>query len=515
VPLRFIEETGVLNALKFGVVVSDVRGAVMFANATAISMYAPDGRPLTGADLHDLLAGGDSGEDAREGVDRALSGEPWTGEVVDTGPDGSERMIRLGMTPIHEGDAVTGVVVLCEELTAARQAAALAAVNERRLRLAYDAAQLGSWQWDMASGQVVWDERLEEIFGFPPGGYDQTFETWLGAIHPDDRETTMKIVNDAVEARSSYNLNVRIVWPDGSLHWIESLGRVTTDDAGNPTGSIGCVWDTTSRREIEEELAAAFEAQEEASHRAEEISVERERLVVRVSEIADHLQTSLAASPIPDVEGATIAVHYAPGGDELEHVGGDWYDAVRTSEGSLAFVVGDVMGRGVQAATTMVRVRAGIRGLLTVDPLPHVVLAHADVLLARDSPEQFVTAVAVLIDPQTGALSTSNAGHIPLVLMRPDGSTELVGSSGLPLGLPEGLARRAHLETLEPGTTVLMVTDGVVEGRDYDVDEGIDRLRSLATKFAHAPLDVLVGQIATLADPTLRDDVTVVAVRLT
>jgi PAS domain S-box-containing protein len=514
VPLRFIEETGVLNALGLGVVVADPRGVVLFANDTAASLFGTGREGIAGTDLHGLLAGVGSVEEVRLGLDRALGGKAWRGEVLHAGPEGSDRLIGLTVTPIHEGEDVTGVAVVSEELTAVRVAEAAAAASEKRLRLAYDAAQLGSWHWDMATGLVVWDERLEEIFGLAPGTYDGTFETWLGLIHPDEHPSVLAILDEAMAARSSYNLNVRIVWPDGSHHFIESLGRVTTNEAGEPNGTIGCVWDTTAKREVEQELAAAFEAQRLASHVAEEMSVERERLVVRVSEIADHLQTSLAASPLPDVQGAEIAVHYAPGGDELEHVGGDWYDAVRGADGSVAVIVGDVMGRGVQAATTMVRVRAGIRGLLTVDPLPHEVLAHADVLLARDAPEQFVTAVVALIDPRTGALSVCNAGHIPVVLLRADGSAEVVSSSGLPLGLPEGLARMAHQETLEAGSTVLMVTDGVVEGREYDVDEGIERLRSLAEKFAAAPLDVLVAQIATLADSSLADDVTVVAVRL-
>jgi PAS domain S-box-containing protein len=510
---HIVEGASVLNALGQAVLVTDDAGVVTFVNDAAVQAY-PGHEALPGQQIGHVLAGLEPLELMQQGLAQAMSGSPWQGELFELGVDGSRRQVGLNLTPMRSGDEVTGLVVITEQLTAVRRAEAAAAASERRLRLAYDAAELGSWQWDMATGQVVWDKRLEEIFGFPPGGYDQTFETWLGAIHPDDRASTMQIVNDAVEARSSYNLNVRIVWPDGSLHWIESLGRVTTDEAGKPTGTIGCVWDTTARRKVEQDLAAAFEAQQVASHLAEEMTVEREKLVVRVSEIADHLQSSLAASPLPDVAGATIAVHYAPGGDDLEHVGGDWYDAVRTPDGSVAFVVGDVMGRGVQAATTMVRVRAGIRGLLTVDALPHVVLAHSDVLLARDAPEQFVTAVAVLIDPRTGDLSVCNAGHIPIVLVRPDGSAELVASSGLPLGLPEGLARKAHMETLEAGTTVVMVTDGVVEGRDYDVDEGIERLRLVAEKFAGAPLNVLVGQIAMLADPRLRDDVTVVAVRL-
>ena len=129
-------------------------------------------------------------------------------------------------------------------------------------------------------------------------------------------------------------------------------------------------------------------------------AAQRAQLMARTADIAEHLQLSLAASPLPFSEPFELAVHYAPGGDELEHVGGDWYDAVNTPSGTLAMVVGDVMGRGVLAATTMIRVRAGLRGLITVDPSPAHLLAFADELLVRDAPEQFVTAVAALLDPR-------------------------------------------------------------------------------------------------------------------
>jgi serine phosphatase RsbU (regulator of sigma subunit) len=162
----------------------------------------------------------------------------------------------------------------------------------------------------------------------------------------------------------------------------------------------------------------------------------------------------------------------------------------------------------------MIRVRAGIRGLLTVDPAPDVLLTHADVMLNRDAPEQFVTAVAVLVDPRTGRLTVSNAGHVPVLVLGPDGTVATAGTTGLPLGLPEVHTRTASELVLDSGSVVLLVTDGVVEGRGYDVDQGIDRLTALATKFVQAPLDVLVGQIATLSDRTLRDDVTVVAIRV-
>jgi PAS domain S-box-containing protein len=511
---RGIEGTSILNALGVAVVVADKTGSVVFLNDAAVQSYSGDRESLHGSKVASLLVGLEPHENVNKGLSQALSGSAYHDELTERG---SLRQIGLSLTPMFEGDdgEVTGLVVISEQLTAVREAKAAAAASERRLRLAYDAAELGSWQWDVATGLVVWDERLEAIFGLPPGGYDGTFETWLAMIHPDEHAGVLAILDEAMAKKSSYNLNVRIVWPDGSDHWIESLGRVTTDEAGEPTGTIGCVWDTTDKREVERELAAAFDAQQRASTLAEEMSEEREGLMLRLSEIADHLQTSLAASPIPDVEGISIAVEYAPGGDELEHVGGDWYDAVRTPDGQLACVVGDVMGRGVRAATTMIRVRAGIRGLLTVDWSPEVVLSHADVVLDRDAPEQFVTAVVALVDPVRHKLTMCNAGHVPVVVSRPGGKTDVVGAGvGLPLGLPEGFDRDFLEWELEPGSTVVMVTDGVVEGRDYDIDEGIARMAAVATELAEAPVEEVARRVAALADRSLRDDVTVVVVRL-
>src|SRR6476619_5696677 len=71
-------------------------------------------------------------------------------------------------------------------------------LTEQRLALAVDAAQLGSWTWDMASGTTTWDERLEEMHGLPPGGFGGTFEDWVAALHPDDREACITRVEDAL-----------------------------------------------------------------------------------------------------------------------------------------------------------------------------------------------------------------------------------------------------------------------------------------------------------------------------
>src|SRR3954453_8002146 len=133
-------------------------------------------------------------------------------------------------------------------------------VDEQRLRLVLRAGGFGTWVWDAASGVTTWDEQLEAVFGLPPGGFEGTYEGWKARLHPDDRDRVVATVQQAVADRSTYDINHRIVWPDGSVHWVEGLGQVTLDDTGAATGTIGCTRDITHRKLIEEQLAEAARA---------------------------------------------------------------------------------------------------------------------------------------------------------------------------------------------------------------------------------------------------------------
>lgn len=140
---------------------------------------------------------------------------------------------------------------------------------------AQEAAGLGTWRWDIATGHTSWDERLESLFGLPNGGFDGTFNMYVSLLHPDDREKVLAIVADAVEAKSRYGVDHRVVWPDGSVHWLSGVGGVTLDGNGAVTGTVGCTMDVTDR--IEKELIRQRLA--EATLRASDIEeVQRDRL---------------------------------------------------------------------------------------------------------------------------------------------------------------------------------------------------------------------------------------------
>ena len=134
--------------------------------------------------------------------------------------------------------------------------------------LAADAAELGTWEWDLSSGRVTWDERLEVMYGFAPGAFDGTYETYQQVLHPEDRSSVRNAIRHALETTSGHHVQHRIVRPDGTIRWIEGWGRVLQDDDGIVTGMVGVARDVTDRQETREELERA----------REDIAAETERL---------------------------------------------------------------------------------------------------------------------------------------------------------------------------------------------------------------------------------------------
>lgn len=556
------DELRLLDALSLAVLASDELGVVTFANDAATQMFARAAQELVGSQVVDLVTLGPGEEPALPNV---LQGIQWRGDLTVHASGGADLVAEATVNPILDANGVVvGAIAVLEDMTEMRRAQAEAVESETRLRLAHAAAELGTWHWNALDGTNVWDAQMHHIYGLPPGGFDGTWDAWVASIHPDDREQVIEIVQEAMAGLSSYVLRNRIVRPDGRPCWIEAHGKVLVGPDGGPAGTIGCVQDVTARIVLEQQRADASaralllqqvtadfsEAltpdQVAAVHTAglervrglidsdagapvaeadaqlldtlasqHEIAAARADLFLHTTAISEELQFSLAASPLPTLERFEVAAFYAPGGDDLEHVGGDWYDVVGTPTGGLVLVVGDVMGRGVRAATTMIHVRSALRGLLTVETSPAELLSAADQMMARDAPDQFVTAAALHIEPDGGELELSNAGHPPLLLIRADGSTEVVeGGAGLPLAVQPRDRRTSARLSLEPGATVVLVTDGVVESKDHDIDEGIDVLRRRAGELAGEPLDALVAGLAALADERLHDDVTVVAARL-
>ena len=249
------------------------------------------------------------------------------------------------------------------------------------------------------------------------------------------------------------------------------------------------------------------------------LAVERAGLYEREHTTAETLQRSLLPDRLPSVAGLVLTARYLPVTRNME-IGGDWYDAFRLPDQRLAVAVGDVMGKGLAAAAGMGRVRNALRALALTDPRPAAVLGGLDRLFAATEEEEQVTTVAYLvIDPETGDGVLGNAGHLPALVLEAGRAPRFDEvEAGTPLGWAS--PRKQHAFSLQPGSTAVFYSDGLVEDRNRGLDAGLEELAAVA---ARADADVL-GQperlLEYLVDHMLAglaqdDDVTVLVIHRT
>jgi GAF domain-containing protein len=248
------------------------------------------------------------------------------------------------------------------------------------------------------------------------------------------------------------------------------------------------------------------------------MAVARARMHEREHRQVVSLQEAILPKRLPQLDGVDAAFRYIPGSLDTE-VGGDWYDLFGFQDKRIGFVVGDVIGKGITAAAGMGRVRAALRALAFTDPAPHAVLTGLDRLFdATENAESLTTVVYAVLDPVRRALSISDAGHLPLLVLQADGTAAYLESeedeAATPLGLSE--ERFEHEVLLRPGDVVIGFSDGLVETRDASITVGLERLRVAAEHAPGADLDVLLDHLVDemLRDQEQDDDVTLLALRI-
>ncbi|MGT2529553.1 ATP-binding SpoIIE family protein phosphatase [Streptomyces nojiriensis] len=195
----------------------------------------------------------------------------------------------------------------------------------------------------------------------------------------------------------------------------------------------------------------------------------------RQREAAVTLQRSLLPQELEQPDDLRVAATYQPGGTEAA-VGGDWYDVITLGAGRTALVIGDVMGRGVRAAAVMGQLRTAVRAYARLDLPPHEVLQLLDGLAAEIDASQIATCVYAVHDPNEGLLAYASAGHLPILVRDEDGTVRRAAD---PTGPPLGTGGWLHTSgtiPLGPGSTAVLYTDGLVERRGEDIDEGVAAL---------------------------------------
>jgi PAS domain S-box-containing protein len=142
-------------------------------------------------------------------------------------------------------------------------------LSEERLRLAMTTAQMGTWDWNLTTGEIVWSATHERLFGLAANRFDGTYETFLDCIHPNDRDATRRAITQALETKTEYKHEHRVVWADNSVRWIAGRGKFFYSPTGEATRMIGVVLDITERKQAEAEQARLLQLEQAARTSAE------------------------------------------------------------------------------------------------------------------------------------------------------------------------------------------------------------------------------------------------------
>jgi serine phosphatase RsbU (regulator of sigma subunit)/PAS domain-containing protein len=249
------------------------------------------------------------------------------------------------------------------------------------------------------------------------------------------------------------------------------------------------------------------------------VAIRVDRMFRHRSAVAEALQGSLLPATLPDVSGLDLSAAYLPAGEGLE-VSGDFYDVFPVT-GGWAVTIGDVCGKGQEAAAMTAAARHSIRALAYWNPDPADVLAKAnEVLLAGGYEDRFVTAKLAYLhwDGDLLRVTLASAGHPGPAVVRPDGRVDVLGGGGLPLGLFPDADPHVELLELGPGDLMFFYSDGVTDARNaqmrYFEDNLPDELAGLAGRSAADTARMIQGSVTGFSQNELRDDLTILVAKV-
>ena len=358
-----------------------------------------------------------------------------------------------------------------------------------RLAAAQQLAGVVAWEWDCARDRFQVSGELAQTW--PP-----SLGELLERVEPEDRDGLC----DGLEAAATLwrgaprEATFRVRDPDGALRTVSA--RYAPAGRGH---LVGAAQDITERVESQanRERAARAEAVAEREHR-----------------IAQTLQHSLLPERLPDLGVLELAARYLPGAGGAD-VGGDWYDVIELPGGEVALVMGDVVGRGINAAALVGKLRNALRAYALEGHEPGVVVERLNALLDRDRLEM-ATLLYVVYEPETGATRWVNAGHPAPLVRHADGTREFWEDGRyVPLGVVPAAGYRPASAHLAPGDMILLYTDGLVERPGIPLSATLEVLREAATRNGSAEALCEATLASMLPTGPERDDVALLAALVT
>lgn len=529
----------VLHSVREGVLITDGAGQLLLANdeAKRLLKLPPDAegqhlRQVPGLDAHL--------------VELLLSGRVATDEVHEAG----DRLLVINQRPTRTHGGPEGTAVTIRDSTEMQVLSTRAEAARKRLRLLYDAGVGVGTTLDVEqTAQELADVAVPRFADFvtvdlaesvlhgdePTGAAADVLRTAVCGIRDDfplyPRGKLIDFLPSTPQARGLSSGRAEVIadladapgWhaqdPPRTRaiidYGIHSLITAPIKARGVVLGMVN-FWRSQKPEPFDEEdLSLAEELVARAG-----VTIDNARRYTREHALAVTLQRSLLPRELPEQSAVEVAHYYLPA---QSGVGGDWFDVIPLPGSRVALVVGDVVGHGLHAAATMGRLRTAVLNFSSLDLPPDELLARLDDLVQYidqsgegselDGGLLGATCLYAVYDAVTQRCTVARAGHVPPVVVRPDGTVEI---PELPAGAPLGLGGLPFESTeleLGEGSQLVLYTDGLIEDRTRDLDDGLDLLRSALAHADRSPQETCRAVLKELLPERPRDDVALLVAR--
>lgn len=402
--------------------------------------------------------------------------------------DGHEFPVEISLSPL---DTTDGLLFSAAVRDVSERKAAEARINE--LAALVESSQDAILAKTLEGCITYWNAAAQQLYGYTS---DEAVGCHVSLLAVPERKGEVDVLMGRLgRGEMIEHFETLRVTNTGSLLDVDVTLWPTRDAGGTVIGACAIVHDVSERKRAEAELTRLYEQQRH---------------------IALTLQRSLMGTP-PDVPGLHSASRYLPA-TQGAGVGGDWFDLVPLGGGQVGVLIGDVMGRGLEAAAVMGQLRSAANALARTGMPPRQLMQALDTIVA-DLPDQLVTCSYLVIDPDAGQMAICSAGHLPALLATPDHRVSPVPA---PVSVPLGVGDIPHQQVVidvAPGSTLALYTDGLVETPATDIEQQIAALASeLSRSFGSAcSLEAAADRAVAALLPDAaghNDDVTLLLVRL-
>ncbi|MCK2212610.1 SpoIIE family protein phosphatase [Actinomadura sp. ATCC 31491] len=373
---------------------------------------------------------------------------------------------------------------------------------ERAQRL----AELGWGEWNLATERTLWTPQMYEMFGRDRADGPMALEDLPSVVVPEDLPIVEDQMRSLLQYREAVETEYRIQHRHGVRH-LSILSEPILDGDGLPVKVRCLAQDVTRSRRRERALAVAHEQTLSQRRRAEE----EHRVTVQLQNTILPLRRGLVHLP-----NLTVGVRYLPG-EHLARLGGDWFKTRHIPDGRVLLCIGDAMGHGLTATSIMLQMRSGLAGLAYTGASAGQLTTWLNDLIVHGNEGVTVTGTAIIghFDPRERTYCWTNAGHPTPLLIRDGRAEPLSGQPGMILGAFDAAEYRTTLTRLEPGDVLVLYTDGVVERRGADLEEGIAALVQAAHFcVGDDPEEMIDCLLRRLGGDSAEDDVCVLAARV-